>query len=805
MRAITGIAVWLRIEIPRRGRSLGMLALLIAMATATVLTALAGARRGASAVDRLLADTRPATAVVSPQQEGFDWSRIRRLPEVADLATFPAYTGFGIEQAPAETVALYLPADADALHGIEHPVVLHGRLADPTSAEEAVVTAAFVHTYGYGVGDTVTMRLFTPKQVDTGVSGVRSASPARPAGPRVPVRIVGVVRSLWFSDGAGDPGRLIPSAGLITHYRANLLGAHGDGALSALVRLHGGLGDLPRFRADLARVTGRPDIDVADRQIAAQHARDLTGFEAACLLAFGLAALTAALVLVGASIARYCSAAVFDLHVLRALGLTPAQGIVWAAAGPMLAAVVGTNAGIAGAVIASRWLPFGAAARLEPAPGFDVDWLVLGSGWVFIPLLVLAGSVLAAWVSAARVTARGRPERRSVVARAAVSAGLPTPVVVGLRFALEPTRGPNAVPVRAGLVGAITGVLGVVAAFTFSAGVADAAGHPERFGQTHQATVSLGYNGKYQTAVRPVLTAVAADPAVANVVEARYQVADAGASSAVLFTVDKPDGLVVSTAGRLPAARNEAMLAPTTAHELGLHIGSVASFTGDAGSTAFRVVGIGFVPQTEYNDYDSGAWITAAGYDRLFGGFLNSEAYVTLRPGADAATVVPRLSRAAEAAGGGPYLFANLAFMPQRLAEIHAVRILPVVLGGFLALLAMGAVGHTVAMGVRRRRRDLAILRALGMTRRQARGVVLTQATVLAVIGLLFGIPLGLAIGRTLWRVMAATTPLHYVMPVAFWTLVLAAPVTVILAILLAVAPGLAAARMRVGQVLRAE
>src|SRR5882724_5188887 len=60
MRAITGIAVWLRIEIPRRGQSLGMLALLIAMATATVLTALAGARRGASAVDRLLAHSAAA-------------------------------------------------------------------------------------------------------------------------------------------------------------------------------------------------------------------------------------------------------------------------------------------------------------------------------------------------------------------------------------------------------------------------------------------------------------------------------------------------------------------------------------------------------------------------------------------------------------------------------------------------------------------------------------------------------------------------------------------------------------------------
>ena len=46
----------------------------------------------------------------------------------------------------------------------------------------------------------------------------------------------------------------------------------------------------------------------------------MTGYEAACLLAFGLAALLAALVLVGQSVARYASAAVAELLVLRAVG-----------------------------------------------------------------------------------------------------------------------------------------------------------------------------------------------------------------------------------------------------------------------------------------------------------------------------------------------------------------------------------------------------------------------------------------------------------------------------------------------------
>ena len=70
------------------------------------------------------------------------------------------------------------------------------------------------------------------------------------------------------------------------------------------------------------------------------------------------------------------------------------------------------------------------------------------------------------------------------------------PVVVGARFALEPGRGRAAVPVRPALLGAVAGVLGVLAAFTFSAGVSDAAANPARFGQTWQLGAFLACESK---------------------------------------------------------------------------------------------------------------------------------------------------------------------------------------------------------------------------------------------------------------------------------------------------------------------
>jgi hypothetical protein len=85
-----------------------------------------------------------------------------------------------------------------------------------------------------------------------------------------------------------------------------------------------------------------------------------------------------------------------------------------------------------------------------------------------------------------------------------------------------------------------------------------------------------------------------------------------------------------------------------------------------------------------------------------------------------------------------------------------------------------------------RRSRDIAILRALGMAPSQSRWAALTQATVFSVAGLLVGIPLGLAAGRTLWRVTAGIIPLYYQAPVARGTLLLIGPAVLACGLLLA-------------------
>src|SRR6478736_4438562 len=709
---------WLRLEVRRRWRSLLVLALLVALATGTVLAAAAGARRGETAFGRLWDSTLPATVTVLPNQPGFDWEKVRALPEVAVLAEFPVNgTPFVLTCCP-ETSVGFAPIGDEYGRTIERPDLLAGRLFDPRRADEILVTPQFAAAYHKGVGDLVTMRLASPEQVNEHWDGT-----TRPGGPVIQARIVGVGRNVFGSsttDGPQSKGGVQPSPALFAQYRANILGTNGQMYINALIRLKGGAAAIPAFRADLARVTGQPNIDVwNNREFFGGVIVRITRYEAACLLAFALAALVAALFLIGQSVARYTSATVADLQVLQAVGMTPRQAVASATAAPLLAAAAGSTLGVVAAIVASRWMPIGFASYLEPHPGVSADWLILGPGWLLAPVLVATGSAAAA---ALALTARHRRAvpRRSRVAAAAATAGLGVPVVVGSRFALEPGRGRAAVPVRPALLGAVAGILGVLAAFTFSAGVSDAAANPARFGQTWQLDTFLGFSGQDIGPAGQVLHAAAADPDVTGVDDARIGGAQSGQVSVEAFTYDAVAGKrvpVVLTAGRMPSRPDEIVLAPTTASDMHAATGSVVRLTGAAEPRALTVTGIGFVPSGPHNNYDEGAWLTPAGYDRLFRGahfaFKFHLAVVSVRPGTDVQTVASRLDKTAAAIKGGQ---AFPVSPPSPLPEVQAVRdvaALPLALSAFLAVLAVGAIGHALSIAVRRRRHELAVLRAL--------------------------------------------------------------------------------------------
>ena len=130
-----------------------------------------------------------------------------------------------------------------------------------------------------------------------------------------------------------------------------------------------------------------------------------------------------------------------------------------------------------------------------------------------------------------------------------------------------------------------------------------------------------------------------------------------------------------------------------------------------------------------------------------------------------------------------PYLSDDVSLVspspPAQVERLRAVDGLPRALAAVLGIIAVLAVTHAAAVTVRRRRRDLAMLRVLGLYGRQLRHIVTVQVAVLALGGAVVGVVLGVALGRVLWGAVADSVPL----PV-----VIAFPAAAVVAVPLAIA-----------------
>jgi ABC-type lipoprotein release transport system permease subunit len=161
------------------------------------------------------------------------------------------------------------------------------------------------------------------------------------------------------------------------------------------------------------------------------------------------------------------------------------------------------------------------------------------------------------------------------------------------------------------------------------------------------------------------------------------------------------------------------------------------------------------------------------------------------------------------AASNGNSVADTVDLLPaQRPAEIVNYRTMgamPTILAGGLAAGAVGGLGLTLVASVRRRRRDFALLKTLGFTRGQLAAAVAWQSSAIAVIGLVIGLPVGIAFGRWLWLAFArqlSAVP-DPVIPAA--SIALAALGALLLANIVAALPGRWAARTPAAEVLRAE
>ena len=778
--------MWARADRRSRWVSLVALGLIAGITGGLALAAASGALRSGTALDRLNDRTNASDAVVFPGQVGAyhpDWSKLEARPEVSKVAVW----GLVFGEMDGEPEGLLFTPVGDWGQDLDAPVVVKGRMWDPEADDEIVVADGIARSEGIEVGDTIG---FAPNTPDQG-----------PGQLHLTMVVVGIVRTpvepLFVSDGF-----VLASPGLIDRHPGEV-----GYVENGVVQLRDPSKDMTALEAhattDLAE--GTPILDLHD---AARRVTASTDVERTALLLLAAAIAVAGLVLAGQVAGRSASRIAADARVLEAIGMRRSSVAAAASLAHVLSGAVALATTVATAIVASRWLPLGQARRVDPDLGMRLDTAIVLPGAVLVAVLLVGGTFLTGWLVAGRPRATTGAERSGLVDWVRGHASLP--LGIGTTLALRRGRGRTAVAVRPALLGAAVGVLGVAAALTLGAGLRSALDHPERAGSVWDASVLPEDQEMFlPTSFRPDFV-----DAVANLHEVgllaqvdRNVVGVDQVTGVPTYSVRSVDGSkrspiqLTTLHGRAPARPGEAALGPGTATTLGVGLGDRIEVGSEGRS--MEVVGIALFPVDVHAQFDDGLWLVPEDYDEITPVAESTDRYLVadFREGVNDEEGVTAIQRAVEPFGAYPVG----REVPPELANLRGVRSLPTLLAAFLAALAVAALLHVLVTTARVRAGEFAVLRAIGFTRRGTRRIVNVQAAVVFVVGLVFGIPLGLALGRTGWSLIAERVPLEVVSPVALVATALLVPTGLVIAQVLSVVPAHRAAHRSPADVLRSE
>lgn len=794
------------------------LGLLLGLVAGAVLAGAAGARRTDSAYPRFLRTQRAADTIVYTSALGvgpageLPVDQVVSLPQVADAAVL---NGFQVTD-PAIDVAV----NPDGHFGttVDRFKLLAGRRPDPSRSDEALVgfvTAERLHLH---VGSTLALS-FLPTAPAAQPSQSAPSPGGGPQGNLPPV--VGTFRVVGIEAAPGEfpPSNFNTLLPLVvsTAFMDTPLGRTSHVVDAVMVRLRHGPSDLPSFTTALKARGGRRPSYAAG--LAAQSANVQRSIHLQAVGLWLVAAIGAAvgLLILLQLLARQISLSATDHPVLRAIGMTTGQ--LWALSllGPCLVACAGSVVGILFALALSPLTPVGVARVAELHPGLAADGVILSLGPAGLLLVVVGMAAVPAWVMVARTRAGaargdGTPLQPSGIAMALGRLALPPTVATGARLALEPGRGKAAIPVRTSLTAAAVSLAAVSAALTFLASSTYLLTTPRLYGVTYDVDVEAsGQSGAAEAVARIEHDADVAGLALVNA-GGPLQVRGVATQAESIQVVQGLRELLWPplAEGRLPENPGEIALGSATMKAAGIRVGDeVPVLVSQISSqpSRLRVVGRVVLPVlADQEELGHGAVLSRETLVALVpAGFRvpqPSHLLVRLTPGASQAAGLARLEREVGSSG----TFAAVApSAPADLVNFGRVRALPLALAALVAALAIGTLAHLLITSVRRRRRDLAVLKTIGFVPRQVQAVVGWQATTLAMVALASGLPLGIVAGQWAWRLVAGQLGVVPQPRMPALALLIILPATVAVANLVAVLPAIVAGRLEVAESLRGE
>jgi len=753
----------------RSWRAWLLLAVVCGVALSLSLAAGADARRTSSVLDRHLVAYRAPDAAVAIDQSRYPpelvtdlLARVDQLPQVAAAARVQ-----GVAMEVIDANGGFVPAfdfgsalgklvDDDAIDEVGAFHLIDGRFPADDQPGEVMMNPEAMAAGGWSIGDRVdALRLFRTGDFDE----QGNVDPTK--GEQVQVTIVGV---------AQRPDELIDD----TEVRAPqvyLFPAFGRAHpqigfyMIDYVRLVDGADDEAGFQRDAAAISASNDsnpLQISSMTEALRHADQARRPLVVAVWMLAAVLFAAAIVFSALSIGRSLADHYRDVPVLRALGLSRGPIAVVITMHAMTIAIVAALVAMVVAVMTTVATPFGASGRIEPDPGLDVDVGLLLIGAVitvgFLSLMLLVWAVRAAGPRPDLSVEQARPARlRESVGlighmRAGPSFG------TALRFAFQQPTGRTAGSAR--MLGA-SAALGI-ALFAGALGFATSLDNVQQTPAAHGWNWDLALVNSFGTIPDDALQAVLDAPEVDESAAFTTGPLTIAGTQVAALGIDPKAGAVYLTmnSGRAPLSANEIVLGASTLRTVDASLGDRIAVTTPEGQRTMTIVGVATFPAIGSARFGSmslgdGAATIASVLPPPDPTGRYSGVLLRLVSSGSRAEQIDRMRGLVAGLGCTDASCFLLDAKPPQLAGYDDVRSIRIPLGTALACLVALPLGYGIVSTVRGRRHELAILRALGMTRRQVSVIVVLHAIVVTVAAVALGVVAGALIANIGWHLFS--------------------------------------------------
>ena len=757
-----------RATVRRRWRGLLLLCLATTATFSFPLVTATGARRAATSWARLSTATNAPDGglVVATEDVEAAVADLRARPDVAGVGAF-SYMPAAPSNLAVDESGLYAGFGPGFGTSVYRSLIVEGRRPDDDEAGEITINRSLQELTGLQVGDRTDM-----------------------LGPGIeqPAVVVGIHRNpLEIGPNGGSPTALGSAAFLAAWWPAvqEIPGAEflrplvavrfdpGADALAELEEVAAGFPDAALIRP------GDLDSDVTEGMRA----------ETTAYVVLALASTLTSLLMVGLLVGRVVRTTAEDGPVLAALGSVGVQRWLAGAAPPAVALLGGIALAPIVAIVASPLVRTGFAREADPATGIWFDGGLLAAATVALAVGLLLVVALAGWrADAGRGGAAREVGRHSrlLAALARWPSALVGTQITSRRLA------------RATVAAVALATAGLLAAVTWAASAQRLTSDFRLQGWAFDAFMERNAEANQDGSLAVSSDDLLARPEIAGLASYdRFTVTIGGTDVDVLALTPERGSLHPSLRrGRAPTGPGEVALGPGTIRRLDVSPGDTITVPGVDGDVDLTVVGEAVYPLIGNGGFGETASVNGETGTRLVEEPLESGFLVDLAPGADLADL--------EAVVGDAYNPSG-PFSPPVVQRMRGAIGIDGALVAFFAVFAAVVLGFGVVAGAHRSARDYAVVRSLGFRSRQVLAAVGWHTGLTVVTGVAIGVPLGIALGRTVWTASVRRLGVLDAFTVPAGSLALAGLTMVAVAALVSVAAARQPARAVVATALRTE